>query len=69
MHPGPDLRPAKAVNKWSGDASTLISAFTRISKPLPGVSPLSPNLSGDYAQVGEVFEGIYSHLQPGCSLL
>ena len=42
MHPGTDpyvTRQGKSVKKCSGSASPLNSAFSRISKPLSGVSP------------------------------
>ena len=44
MHPSPDpasTDPGKLVNKSSGDASPLNSSFTRIAKPLAGISPTS----------------------------
>ena len=44
MHPGSEpsvTRPGKSVNKWSGDVSLPNIAFTRLSKPLAGVSPPS----------------------------
>ena len=42
LHSGPDpavIQPGKLVNKWPGDASPLNSYFTRITKPLVGISP------------------------------
>ena len=70
MHPGTDhsvTQPGKSVNKWSGDASLLNSTFTRISKPLAGISPTSRPNSQESIPSGRNLKDS-SHMDPGYSL-